>query len=425
MILNNVDNISDNAFSGCTALEEINLEGVKSIGSNAFRNCYNLKRIKLRDSVTINSDAFDNCINLDSVVIPPHAELKSHAFQNCISLKYLSLPDSIYSIDSWSFSLCANIEEIVMPENNKVKINASNLVTGRYDRIFPHKFMKDGDKYHVIKDVSVYDECYRYSVAAEGYVPYYADFNENGIYGAKQDRYVVPVYYYITDSCRNFSINEKLPILYSKYTLWIRGNPVNLKEIHLNSPDPHLVNIPLGSNFDKGKITLFVPYGSVLAYSRSGKFDDFAAIKEDPLSGKVLFTLHVWCESSISYFRTNDTAMLLSILGLACICFVFYLWSLRTLSRDISVGWKKHLSALCSGLIGMIVAFIGFIPVYWLAFIFISQHTNIFDLDNMYIGSIILSSVAGAVSAAMCAWLFVFSARGKWVNKISRKLSGK
>ena len=425
VILKNVDNISDNAFSGCTALEEINLEGVKSIGNNAFRNCYNLKRIKLRDSVTINSDAFDNCINLDSVVIPRHARIYSDAFQNCISLKYLTLPDSIYSIDEASFSLCANIEEIVMPENNKVEIYDSYLVKSGYERIFPHKFLKDGDKYHVIKDVSVYGELFRYVTVAEGYVPYYADFNENGIYGAKQDRNVVPVCYYITDECRKFYINEKLPYSYSKYTLWVRGNPVNLKEIHLNSPDPHLVEITLGSNFDKGKITLFVPHGSVLAYSRSGKYDDFAAIKEDPLSRKVLYTLHRWYESSIGYFRTNDMALLLSILGLACICFVFYLWSLRTLSRDIPVGWKKHLSALCSGLIGMIVAFIGFIPVYWLTFTFICQHTDIFDAYNMYIGSIILSSVAGAVSAAMCAWLFVFSARGKWVNKISRKLSGK
>lgn len=425
VILKNVDEISSDAFSGCTALEEINLEGVKSIGRNAFRNCYNLKRIKLRDSVTINSDAFDNCINLDSVVIPPHAEIKSDAFQNCISLKYLTLPDYIYSIDNTSFSLCANIEEIAMPENNTVKIKASNLVTGYYDRIFPHKFIKDGDKYHVIKDASAYDSCYRYNVASEGYVPYFADFNEDGIYGAKTELKNVPVIYYITDKCRKFSTNERLPTSEHEYLLHIKGNPVNLKEIHLNSPNPHLINIDLGSNFDKEKITLFVPYGSVLAYKRSGKFNDFASIKEDPLSGKVLFTLHVWCESSISYFRTNDTAMLLSILGLAYICFVFYLWSLCTLSRDIPVGWKKRLSALCSGLIGMIVAFIGFIPVYWLTYTFIYYHTNIFDLDNMYIGSIILSSVAGAVSAAMCAWLFVFSARGKWVNKISRKLSGK
>lgn len=425
VILNNVDNISDNAFSGCTALEEINLEDVKSIGSNAFRNCYNLKRIKLRDSVTIYSDAFDNCINLDSVVIPRHARIYSDAFQNCIGLKYLSLPDFIYSIVNTSFSLCANIEEIVMPENNKVEIYDSYLVTSGNNRIFPHKFLKDGDKYHVIKDVSVYDELFRDVTAAEGYVPYYADFNENGIYGAKTNSKGRPVSYYITDSCRNFSINEELPKSGSKFYLWIRGNPVNLKEIHLNSPDPHLVEITLGSNFDKGKITLFVPHGSVLAYSRSGKYDDFAAIKEDPLSRKVLYTLHRWYESSIGYFRTNDMALLLSILGLACICFVFYLWSLRTLSRDIPVGWKKHLSALCSGLIGMIVAFIGFIPVYWLTFTFICQHTDIFDAYNMYIGSIILSSVAGAVSAAMCAWLFVFSARGKWVNKISRKLSGK
>ena len=71
---NNVTNIGDKAFEGCTALTTIERWGnVQRIGKKAFEGCTGLVSITIPHTVTeIEGEAFRNCINLRNVTIENH-----------------------------------------------------------------------------------------------------------------------------------------------------------------------------------------------------------------------------------------------------------------------------------------------------------------------------------------------------------------
>ena len=64
-----VTRIGNGAFSGCTALEKIELsENLKIIGDAAFRDCHALKEIWISESVTeMGHIVFENCEELTSI----------------------------------------------------------------------------------------------------------------------------------------------------------------------------------------------------------------------------------------------------------------------------------------------------------------------------------------------------------------------
>ena len=65
-------NLSQNAFSGCTSLTNVDLpEGLKSIEFGAFSDCTSLTNVDLPESLkSIGSYAFHNCTSLSLVAIP-------------------------------------------------------------------------------------------------------------------------------------------------------------------------------------------------------------------------------------------------------------------------------------------------------------------------------------------------------------------
>ncbi len=78
-----VSSINDNAFSNCTNLQSISMDGVSSIGKNAFGGCTSLKSIILPRLISsIGEGAFGGCTSLTNVTIkritPP--TIGSHAF---------------------------------------------------------------------------------------------------------------------------------------------------------------------------------------------------------------------------------------------------------------------------------------------------------------------------------------------------------
>ena len=89
MIKGNVK-IMDYAFSGCTALESINVENATFIGDYAFKDCANL-----------GSAVFGNC-----------KQIGAHAFENCTSLTTLEIPDSITKISEAAFSNCSSLMSV-------------------------------------------------------------------------------------------------------------------------------------------------------------------------------------------------------------------------------------------------------------------------------------------------------------------------
>lgn len=66
-----VTDLSDLAFAGCTSLEKVNLpEGLVVIGEEAFKNCTSLKEINIPSTVkAVQGYAFDGCSALEKVYI--------------------------------------------------------------------------------------------------------------------------------------------------------------------------------------------------------------------------------------------------------------------------------------------------------------------------------------------------------------------
>lgn len=131
--------IGENAFQGCTKLQNVKIEGdsIRRIGTAAFAQCVSLSEIDLPSSiVSIGSRAFKDCINLTEVqwpcnvcVIEPEVfshcknltnpklhpsiqKVGSSAFYGCSSLSVLPIFEQLDEIGKNAFSLCESLETI-------------------------------------------------------------------------------------------------------------------------------------------------------------------------------------------------------------------------------------------------------------------------------------------------------------------------
>ena len=133
---NEITNLQDYAFLGCTSLvyNEYNNayyvgtkenpylilieakntqitsctinENTKFICDWAFLNCNSLTNITIPDNVTIGDYAFTNCSCLTSVTIGKGAIIGHSAFSDCNSLVSITIPDGGISIGNYAFSHC-------------------------------------------------------------------------------------------------------------------------------------------------------------------------------------------------------------------------------------------------------------------------------------------------------------------------------
>ena len=113
-----VTSISSSAFSGCSSLTSINIPyGVTSIGSYAFHWCDSLSNVTLPDSVTSIGDyAFDGCSSLKSVKIPENVtSIGDFAFQDCSSLESVTIPNGVSIIGSYTFYSCSSLTSVTIP----------------------------------------------------------------------------------------------------------------------------------------------------------------------------------------------------------------------------------------------------------------------------------------------------------------------
>lgn len=111
--------IGENAFSGCEALEQVNIpEGVVEISKEVFTGCRKITDLVIPDTVTkMESGAFAGCLALCSVKLPDSlTEISDYMFSNCRKLQEIKIPAAVQSVGIWAFSRCTSLEEIVIPE---------------------------------------------------------------------------------------------------------------------------------------------------------------------------------------------------------------------------------------------------------------------------------------------------------------------
>lgn len=98
-------------ISSCTIYED-----TKVIADSAFSDCSRLKSIELPNSVTsIGKKAFAHCSSLTSVTIPDSVtRIGDEAFDSCDSLTSIEIPDSVKSIGDWVFYYCRSLTSITI-----------------------------------------------------------------------------------------------------------------------------------------------------------------------------------------------------------------------------------------------------------------------------------------------------------------------
>ena len=141
--------ICDEAFRGCTSLEQINIpDSVTSIGDGAFWSCESLEQITIPSSVSaIEGNPFAGCkctitchsphfkvvdnvlYNSDLTKLFSYLSTQSHftipdnvtsigdsAFEGCSSLRQIYIPDGVTSIGRSAFFGCESLQQIYIPD---------------------------------------------------------------------------------------------------------------------------------------------------------------------------------------------------------------------------------------------------------------------------------------------------------------------
>lgn len=156
----NITKLSGGAFSGCTNLEELIINGpVTEIPGYLIQDCSSLKSLKIPSTVTsisyrsfyhatgletivlpegvtvIPEESFIGCTNLRRVVLPSTVtSIKNRAFEGCSSLASMEIPSGVTEIGMCAFSNCSSLKSVVLPPHltaigNSVFAGCGSLAT--------------------------------------------------------------------------------------------------------------------------------------------------------------------------------------------------------------------------------------------------------------------------------------------------------
>ena len=118
-------------FDGCTALESVTMLERGTIYNYMFNNCTSLKEVNIASSkmTAINDYAFSGCSALETLDIPNGVKtLKSYAFNKCTSLKIKTIPDSVTELYPGAFYQCTSL--IQLSANGVTKLYGDNSAQG-------------------------------------------------------------------------------------------------------------------------------------------------------------------------------------------------------------------------------------------------------------------------------------------------------
>lgn len=135
-----VTTISNQAFSGCSQITQINLPStLTEIKGYAFQNCTSLGTINIPADAQIPqiySRTFCNCSSLTSISLPASVTyIDTEAFRGCSSLESFSVPSSVTAIYGSAFQNCTSLTAIDIPAS-VTKITNTNSSNSSYGNPF-------------------------------------------------------------------------------------------------------------------------------------------------------------------------------------------------------------------------------------------------------------------------------------------------
>jgi len=127
VIPDSIKRLSPGIFQNCKSLEIVELPNtVKYIPEQAFANCRSLKCIVFRgnarnvipENVCIGKAAFMGCKELEYISLPESmTTIEDYSFHGCRSLHTINIPSNIKSIGRFAFMHCVNLDNIRFPDS--------------------------------------------------------------------------------------------------------------------------------------------------------------------------------------------------------------------------------------------------------------------------------------------------------------------
>ncbi len=128
--------LGDQAFSGCTNLQTVNVcSDISVVGSRAFYGCTKLSSFSLKNNARItqlNSNVFGNCVNLTQLSLDGVSYLGSGVFVNCTKLESIDFGfrSALTTISSYPFEGCSSLVRLTVAENNRYDLTNKEVVSG-------------------------------------------------------------------------------------------------------------------------------------------------------------------------------------------------------------------------------------------------------------------------------------------------------
>lgn len=403
--------IPSDAFDGCENLQSINLGNIEEIGYSAFRSCRGLSEVCLpKEELEVAPCVFYSCSSLRSVRLPKRITGNvGYLFAHCYNLESVVLPDEIKdsSYLDLMFAFCPNIRHVEFSQDSRFRYDRDSVLYYGSTPVLFNKcrngdWISEDSIYHVMSGIVFKKENFSSkSVVPITIIPRFFVNNTRG--------YIIPD--------RSDTVLS-LPVAnYAPYRLI--GEPFTIKEMHTPVAEPSGFGVEYvdNSSLDKGKITLYVPYGTRDAYMRSGDFFDYKAIKEDGLLRRLVDIVTYYNQGIVYSFKSYALLFYpLILVGLGFLFFLFYYFRMKQMTH---AGVQDKRRAVRAAFVGIPVAIVGFVPVYYLVYISIANHLVLDGWDYNNVGMII-GSLAGAISAYVCSYLFVFSGKGKVWRSLRR-----
>ena len=117
--LENIRQIGEEAFMGCTSLNTVRLENLRKIDKRAFSGCSKLKKLHFPSSLyKIQSGAFQNNKRLQTVIFRKACGMRlldSEVFSGCAGLRDIRFPGKLEEIGSRTFYKCVALSRIELP----------------------------------------------------------------------------------------------------------------------------------------------------------------------------------------------------------------------------------------------------------------------------------------------------------------------
>ena len=308
-----VTTIGQHAFLNCSALENATIQNNGTIGASAFENCSKLQKVRLGNQVSdINQRAFYNCVVLDSLTLPNSVKaLGDSVFYNCNNLAFAQLSNTLSTIGNAAFDRCNSLPEIFIPKSvssigQGVFRKCSSLsVVGFEDGASPLSLGRDSVNKGLFYDCpldSVYigRELSYQKTKAYGYSPFYrsptlrsivisdvpSKVETNEFYGCTNLYYVKigngaqSIGDYAFSGCSSidyFSFGSQVQTIGAEAF----SDCVAMTQLYSYCQQPPICGASALADIDKWSCTLYIPDGTLSAYTAADQWMDFFFVEEN------------------------------------------------------------------------------------------------------------------------------------------------